>query len=219
MMRPGTTAAGEPVARPLTGRRSHRHRTITPIEQDHTVTLRLPTTVAAVLAELRSGNPRDYLALSDLMEFDHPITVTDDGRVTDGPANLYAPNLYDDDLDSDSWELLNGYSGQDRYAGPIMHPSEFIGGGMARDILDTPGTYVAVAAYYSAEFTHAACGAGSVQCRNCDAYIAPDESGDWVTEETDDTEAGEPCPENESGAHDPEDQEPDGWAVARLITD
>jgi hypothetical protein len=181
------------------------------------VTLRLPTTVAAVLAQL---NRQDYTALSDLMDFDHPITVTDDGRVIDGPAGVYAPDLYDDELSAgsigDRWELLNGYSGQDRYAGPIMHPSEFIGGGMARDILATPGTYVAVAAYYSAEFTHEACGAGSVQCRNCDAYIAPDESGDWVTEEADDTEAGLPCDENESGAHDPEDQEPDGWAVARL---
>jgi hypothetical protein len=166
--------------------------------------LRLPTTVAAVLAQL---NRQDYTALSDLMEFDHPITVTDDGRVIDGPAGVYAPDLYDDDLDSDSWELLNGYSGQDRYAGPIMHPSEFIGGGMARDILSEPGTYVAVAAYYSAEFTHEACGAGSVQCRHCDAYIMPDGDGGWIAEDV-----VTRCQE-----HDPEDQEPDGWAVARLI--
>jgi hypothetical protein len=95
-----------------------------------------------------------------------------------------------------------------------MHPSEFIGGGMARDILAEPGTYVAVAAYYSAEFTHAALGAGSVQCRHCEAYIMPDGEGGWIDETT-----GAGCDDDGTGAHDPEDQEPDGWAVARLITD
>ena len=46
------------------------------------------------------------------------------------------------------WELMNGYSGQDRYAGPIMHNSEFIGGQMERDILETPGIYVALVCYW-----------------------------------------------------------------------
>jgi hypothetical protein len=180
--------------------------------------LRLPTTVAAFLAGL-DGYPFQVnaTALSDLMEFDHPITVHEDGTVTDGPANLYAPNLYDDELDSSEWELLNGYSGQQSYAGPIMHPSEFIGGGMARDILATPGTYVAVAAYYSAEFTWQACGAGTVLCRHCDAPIEPDGNGGWTEDGADGADA--PCPSDASGAHDPEDQEPDGWAVARLIAD
>jgi hypothetical protein len=125
--------------------------------------------------------------------------------VTDAGTDVYAPTLYDDELDSDRWELLDGYSGQYGYSGPVMHPSEFIGGGMARDILATPGTYVAVAAYYSAEFTHETCGAGSVQCRHCDATIEPDGNGAWIGES------------NEPGNHDPEDQEADGWAVARLI--
>jgi hypothetical protein len=183
--------------------------------------LRLPTTVAAVLAHL---NRQDYTALSDLMEFEHPITVTDDGRVIDGPAGVYAPDLYDDELSAgsigDRWELLNGYSGQQSYAGPIMHPSEFIGGGMARDILAEPGTYVAVAAYYSAEFTHEACGAGSVQCRFCDAAIMPDDDNGqgfrWIAED-DETSDRVTCNGGHGYAHDPEDQEPDGWAVARLI--
>jgi hypothetical protein len=40
--------------------------------------------------------------------------------------------------------LLDGFSGQYGYSGPIMHPSEFIGGGMERHIRETPGLYVAV---------------------------------------------------------------------------
>lgn len=98
------------------------------------------------------------MALNDKMEFHHVVEVHADGSVTDGPSGLYAPEVYVE-LDSDGqmisldpndiqvgrgWELLNGYSGQDRYRGPIMHDSEFIGGGMERDILATPGVYAAV---------------------------------------------------------------------------
>lgn len=92
--------------------------------------------------------------LDDVMEFDHPVTVKD-GKVVDAPANVYAPELtwyegdYDDsDLESQAnnsgWELLRGYTGQDGYNGPIMHASEFIGGGLEKDILAEDGTYVAV---------------------------------------------------------------------------
>lgn len=92
------------------------------------------------------------------MEFHHVVEVHADGTVTDGPSGVYAPEVYVE-LDADGqmisldpndiqidkgWTLLNGYSGQDRYRGPIMHDSEFIGGGMERDILSTPGVYAAV---------------------------------------------------------------------------
>lgn len=41
------------------------------------------------------------------------------------------------------WEALTGYSGQWGYDGPIMHASEFLGGGMAADIReDEGGIYV-----------------------------------------------------------------------------
>ena len=109
--------------------------------------LRLPTTVAAVRAALDSG---DYAALNNLAEIDHVFTIHEDGTITDGPPGIYAPYLTDGELDpgADRWEMLNGYSGQDRYSGPIMHDSEFLGGGMARDVLSQPGTYVCVAAQY-----------------------------------------------------------------------
>lgn len=87
------------------------------------------------------------MEINDRMEFDHVIRVHADGSVTD-ESNVYAPEVHmheDLSLDvGDGWELLNGYSGQDRYAGPVMHSSEFIGGGMERDILAAPGVYVAV---------------------------------------------------------------------------
>jgi hypothetical protein len=85
--------------------------------------------------------------LSDVMEFDHVVEVHPDGTVTDGPADMYAPSLHDGELDDARWSMLNGYSGQYGYSGPVMHPSEFIGGGLAADILSTPGFYVSVVAY------------------------------------------------------------------------
>ena len=84
--------------------------------------------------------------LNDVMEFDHVIRIHADGTITE-PRNVYAPNLYDGHLDQapwHRWELLNGFSGQHGYSGPLMHQSEFIGGGMARYILDNPGLYVAI---------------------------------------------------------------------------
>jgi hypothetical protein len=88
--------------------------------------------------------------LNGVMEIDHVIRVGDDGSVTDADG-VYAPDVYEDDGEllpvGSGWSLLDGYSGQDRYSGPIMHASEYIGGRMASDILETPGLYVAVVVY------------------------------------------------------------------------
>lgn len=94
---------------------------------------------------------RTARALNDVMEFDHVVRVHPDGTVTDEP-NVWAPNLQDGELDNDRWDFFtHGYSGQHGYSGPIMHDSEYIGGGLGRDILATPGVYAAVASYYSPE--------------------------------------------------------------------
>lgn len=87
--------------------------------------------------------------LNQAMEFDHVIQVHADGAVTDAPDTVHAPELYDDELHHHTfgpltWTLMNGYSGQHGYSGPMMHQSEFIGGGLARDILAAPGYYVAL---------------------------------------------------------------------------
>jgi hypothetical protein len=80
--------------------------------------------------------------LNDIMEFDHVIEVLPDGGIIHR-SDIYAPSLYDGDLDSDTWELLDGYTGQ-QGGGSIMHNSEFIGGRMERDIRENPGVYVAL---------------------------------------------------------------------------
>lgn len=99
--------------------------------------------------------------LNGIMELDHVIRVNADGTITESPTGIYAPEIYvdlDQDgqilnpaekamieyVESQEWDLMTGYSQQYSYSGPIMHPSEYIGGDMARDILETPGLYVAV---------------------------------------------------------------------------
>lgn len=86
--------------------------------------------------------------LNEIMEFEHVIEVHENGTITARP-DIWAPSLHDDELDTQGWTLMNGYSGQDRYPGPIMHNSEYIGGRMERDIRETPGVYVAVLSYYT----------------------------------------------------------------------
>lgn len=80
--------------------------------------------------------------LNDIMEIDHVIEVQSDGGIIARP-DIFAPELYDGDLDSTTWELLDGYTGQ-QGGGSIMHNSESIGGRMERDIRENPGVYVAV---------------------------------------------------------------------------
>lgn len=93
------------------------------------------------------GNNMKDKDLNSKMEFDHVVQVLEDGSVIDAP-NEYAPELHDGELETvTDWTLMNGYSGQYGYSGPIMHSSEFIGGGMERDILGTPGYYVALVDY------------------------------------------------------------------------
>lgn len=91
----------------------------------------------------------DRTGLSAHMDFDRVIVVHDDGTVSD--SDRYAPEVYAEDdgttFLSAGWELLNGYSGQYGYSGPVMHSSEFIGGRMADDILSEPGEYVALVVY------------------------------------------------------------------------
>lgn len=86
--------------------------------------------------------------LNEIMEFDHVIKILG-GKVVEANREIYGPDLYWDMdefvLDTQGgWELLSGYSGQFQYDGPIMHPSEYIGGHMEQDILAKDGLYVAL---------------------------------------------------------------------------
>lgn len=85
--------------------------------------------------------------LNSLVQFDSPFRVNADGTVTQPLSDVYAPTVMNDDtadieIDSDDWTALTGYTGQYGYGGAVMHPSEYLAGGMARVILETPGIYV-----------------------------------------------------------------------------
>lgn len=101
--------------------------------------------------------------LNAKMTIDHVVYVSEDGTVTDA-NRAYAPEVNCDysgpfdeaqildeherdmieSLKSQGWSVENGWSGQYRYSGPIMHASEYIGGNLAEHVLQTPGLWVAV---------------------------------------------------------------------------
>jgi len=94
--------------------------------------------------------------LNELMSFGHVVrsdgagTVIEAGEVA-GPEILMVDidkngQADDPDLtwDWSEWTLLRGFTGQYGYHGPIMHESEFIGGGLERHIRENAGYYVAV---------------------------------------------------------------------------
>lgn len=99
----------------------------------------------------------DGRTLSEAMEFDHPVRVLADGTVTEPTNAPYLQGVYvypptagghgEIQVIPSNWQLMNGYSGQQGYRGPVMHSSEFIGGRMADDILSEPGIYVATTAH------------------------------------------------------------------------
>lgn len=87
---------------------------------------------------------RDEQTLAEAMSFDNVIVAQGDGTVRAAGHSVWAPSVYYDgdphapviESRDEGWTLMNGYSGQQSYAGPIMHESEYIGGGLARDILN-----------------------------------------------------------------------------------
>lgn len=99
--------------------------------------------------------------LNDNVEFDCPFIVVaqrgGETLIVDAEDSLYAPSVNDYvdqsgssvgnlEIEDSAWEAVTGYSGQDGYSGPEMHSSEFLGGRMARDVLEDIGaTYVVVA--------------------------------------------------------------------------
>lgn len=84
--------------------------------------------------------------LNDVMEFDHVVLSDGRGNVrrtgVDAPAldGLHVADMWLDE----GWELLDGFSGQHGYGGPVMHESEFIGGGMERHVRANAGLYVSL---------------------------------------------------------------------------
>jgi hypothetical protein len=100
--------------------------------------------------------------LNDQMQVDHVIRINPHGEVDEGNVQgVYAPELHVgcdedgqvlpehdrqliEDAGAQGWTLLAGWTGQSGYNGPVMHPSEFVGGQLEDHIRETPGLYVAV---------------------------------------------------------------------------
>lgn len=90
--------------------------------------------------------------LNEIMQFDHIVRVNPDGTVTDANMSVGDTGSYFDLMvDSDGtdifemsagWSLLSGWTGQHGYNGPVMHPSEYIGGALEGYIFHNPGYYV-----------------------------------------------------------------------------
>lgn len=98
--------------------------------------------------------------LDTLAEFGRVFRINPDGTldfVQSDDRRQWAPQRVEDDLIDglpearSTWKFVRGFSGQDRYSGPVMHASEYLGGGMARHVLETPGLYVVTEAFVSQE--------------------------------------------------------------------
>src|SRR5690606_30399812 len=89
-----------------------------------------------------SASPAGAILTSSILDVYAPdvfIDVDAEGQIL---AEAEALTL--DRLRSEGWEPVSGYSSQHGYRGPIMHTSETLGGGMAQEVIDTPGVYVLV---------------------------------------------------------------------------
>jgi len=92
--------------------------------------------------------------LNNLMAADTVVTVREgeayastafhapEVRIDTDEDGSIMPEHEDDMVESlrrQGWEPETGWTGQYLYSGAIMHPSEYIGGSLARHILETPG--------------------------------------------------------------------------------
>ena len=160
-----------------------------------------------------------HAELQAIADFDHPFTVSDDGTLSDA-HDVYAPEVYHsetDDIEIDgiagrrgeTWEALYGYTGQYSYNGAVMHSSEFLGGGLADDILSTPGTYVVVVVECESVVTYPhEWSPSGARCVRTGCNVVGAGPGDGSCESHPDYDA--------ELVDDDEDPEPAGWAILRL---
>lgn len=80
--------------------------------------------------------------LNSLVEFDSAFIVTSEG--IESAHEVYVPSVWADSetdifIDSSNWVALTGYTGQHDYNGAVLHASETLSAGLARDILEDVG--------------------------------------------------------------------------------
>jgi hypothetical protein len=193
---------------------------------------------------------RDTDWLDDAMYFEHVILVRADSTVDTDPRKTWSHTPYVPEthvyvtwrdsqvlqehetewtgcMHAAGWTPERGWSSQNRYRGPFMHASEFIGGGLERHILQTPGLWAAVVVECLREDPKP----GDIQCRHCGTDIEEiagnweDPDGEWEDPASEGGPAGRRhCPESPDGLHKPqddedEDGEPAGWALLHMDLD
>ena len=95
--------------------------------------------------------------LNSRVEFESAFRILSGSRIEDSLSEVFAPEVYlyvdkngfavsEEEIDmrpwyeATEWEVVNGYSGQYGCAGPTMHASEYLGGSMAKDVLEDVGS-------------------------------------------------------------------------------
>lgn len=107
---------------------------------------------------ITKDNLDEYMGLTTqgvTVHEDLTVTQREYGQAPHQPDETYYTCTHDGDNVSaaepddpgDGWTYETGRTGQYSYNGAHMHSSEYIGGGLAKDILETPGHWVAVALY------------------------------------------------------------------------
>ncbi len=93
-----------------------------------------------------------YMIVNDV-PLDHVFEITSTGAINSHVSATMAPDVVnvegqqtpnDIEIRGEHWEALTGHTGQYSYNGAVMHPSEYIGGGLEDYLLANPGVYVVV---------------------------------------------------------------------------
>lgn len=115
----------------------------------------LLTTLPSMIM-IGSGKDVGREGLDDVMRLDHVVIVHANGTVSDAPyPGVWPPEMHvsvdcngqshdEPEGQEDLWALQTGWTGQFGYSGALMHSSEYVGGGLAEHILDSPGLWCAV---------------------------------------------------------------------------
>lgn len=94
------------------------------------------------------------MLLDNSIEFDTAFIVLPDGEYAE--TGEYVPSVYNDSetdvyVESSQWEALTGYTGQHGYSGAVLHPSEYFGGGLLKDVSEDIGGEYALTVVYGLE--------------------------------------------------------------------
>lgn len=91
------------------------------------------------------------MLLDNSIEFDTAFIVLPNGEYAE--TGEYVPSVYNDSetdvyVESSQWKALTGYTGQHGYNGAVLHPSEYFGGDLLKDVSEDIGGEYALTVVY-----------------------------------------------------------------------